>query len=210
MQPFVIPLLAVARFLLFTPIAWVSPSFRQLVQRRASSMVMDPSYVRPLPTRTELRYWRLQEAGCFLYASISAALFISGRMPLAVLLQGYLTAVGVLMLNHVRTLGAHRFAHRGEAMTFVDQLLDSVNYPHHPLISAIWGPVGLRFHALHHLFPSLPYHALGEAHRRLMAQLPATSPYRQTESPGLIASLRDLWSRARAAGVEESRAASAA
>lgn len=210
MQPFVIPLLAVARFLLFTPIAWVSPSFRQLVQRRASSMVMDPSYVRPLPTRAELRYWRLQEAGCFLYASISAGLFISGRLPLAVLLQGYLTAVGVLMLNHVRTLGAHRFTHRGEAMTFVDQLLDSVNYPRHPLISAIWGPVGLRFHALHHLFPSLPYHALPEAHRRLMAQLPATSPYRQTESPGLIASLRDLWSRARAAGVEESRAASAA
>jgi fatty acid desaturase len=114
------------------------------------------------------------------------------------------------MLNHVRTLGAHRFAHRGEAMTFVDQLLDSVNYPRHPLISAIWGPVGLRFHALHHLFPSLPYHSLGEAHRRLMVQLPATSPYRQTESPGLIASLRDLWSRARAAGVEAGRAASAA
>jgi fatty acid desaturase len=209
-QPLVIPVLAITRFLVFTPVAWVSPSFRQFVHRRASSLVMDLSYVRPLPTRTELRYWRLQEAGCFLYASLSAALFISGRLPWGLLLQGYLTAVGVLTLNHIRTLGAHRFAHRGEAMTFVDQLVDSVNYPHHPLISAIWGPVGLRFHALHHLFPSLPYHALGEAHRRLMARLPATSPYRQTESPGLIASLGDLWSRARAAGVEESRTASAA
>ena len=210
MQPLIIPVLAVARFLVFTPIAWVSPPFRRLVQRRASSMVMDPSYVRPLPTRTELRHWRLQEAGCFLYALTTAALFISGRLPPAVLLQGYLTAVGVLMLNHVRTLGAHRFAHRGEAMTFVDQLLDSVNYPHRPLISALWGPVGLRFHALHHLFPSLPYHALPEAHRRLMAQLPAGSPYRETESPGLLASLSDLWTRARASSAEETHAANAA
>lgn len=197
-QPFVIPILGVLRFLVFSPLGWISPGFRRFVQRRASSMVMDPGYVRPLPTRQELRYWRLQEAACFLYAAGTAALFISGGLPLSLLLQGYLTALGIIMINHVRTLGAHRFTHRGESMTFVDQLLDSLNYPRRPAISALWGPVGLRFHALHHLFPSMPYHSLPEAHRRLMARLPADSPYRQTECPSLTAALGDLWRRARA------------
>ncbi|MEX2120468.1 MAG: fatty acid desaturase [Pirellulales bacterium] len=196
-QPLVIPVLAVVRFLLFTPVAWISPRFRRFVHQRASSMVMDPSYVRPLPTPKELRAWRLQEAACFLYAFGAAWLFIRGRLPLELLAQGYLTAVGVIMVNHVRTLGAHRFRHDGEELSFVEQLLDSINYPRNPLISGLWGPVGLRFHALHHLFPSMPYHSLAEAHRRLMAELPPDSPYRRTESPGLWASLCELWRAAR-------------
>lgn len=196
-QPWVIPALAVVRFLILAPIAWLRPRFRRFVQQRASSLVMDPAYIRPLPTRTELRSWRVQEACCFLMAATVAVLLLVGRWPWSFLLHCYLTAVGVLMLNHLRTLGAHRFRHRGEELTFVEQLLDSLNYPRHPMISELWAPVGLRFHALHHLFPSLPYHNLGEAHRRLMARLPADSPYRQTVSPGLLASLADLWRSAR-------------
>lgn len=196
LQPFVIPVLAVVRFLLFTPLAWISPRFRRWVHLRASSMVMDPAYVRPLPTRRELKIWRLQETACFLFALGAAILFVRGRLPISMLAQLYLMAVVVLTLNHLRTLGAHRFRHRGETLTFVDQLLDSVNYPRHPVTSELWAPVGLRFHALHHLFPSLPYHALPEAHRRLMQQLPADSPYRQTESPSLPAAIVELWRNA--------------
>lgn len=198
-QPLVIPILAVIRFLVFTPVAWLNPSFRRFVQQRASSMVMDPSYIRPLPTREELGVWRLQEAACFAYAAAAAGLLLAGRLPWAVLVQGYMTAVVIVSINHVRTMGAHRFVHRGEELSFVDQLLDSVNYPHHPLTAGLWAPVGLRFHALHHLFPLLPYHNLAKAHRRLMASLPADSPYRRTESPSLPAALVDLWRNARAA-----------
>ena len=196
LQPFVIPALAVVRFLILTPLAWVSPRFRRLIHQRASCMVMDPAYVRPLPTKREWRVWRLQETLCFLFVSGAAVLFIRGLLPISLLVQAYLTAVVILCLNHVRTLGAHRYRHRGEPLTFVDQLLDSVNFPRHPLTGAIWAPVGLRFHALHHLFPSLPYHALGKAHRRLMTQLPADSPYRLTESPSLVASIAQLWQTA--------------
>jgi fatty acid desaturase len=101
-------------------------------------------------------------------------------------------------LNALRTLGAHRYLHAHEEMTFVEQLLDSINYPRHPLIAGLWAPIGLRFHALHHLCPSLPYHNLAKAHQKLMAELPADSPYRQTESPGLWVSIADLWRRSRA------------
>ncbi len=60
-QPFVLPILAIVRFLILAPICWVSPAARAFVQRRASSMVMDPSYIRPLPSRSTLRVMRLQE-----------------------------------------------------------------------------------------------------------------------------------------------------
>jgi fatty acid desaturase len=196
LQPFIIPALAIVRFLVLTPLAWISPGLRRWVQRRASSMVMDPSYVRPLPTHHELRIWRLQEACCFLYALGATVQLLRGALPLSLLAHLYLTAVVILMLNNVRTLGAHRFRHRGEPLTFVDQLLDSVNYPRRRLLGELWAPVGLRFHALHHLFPSMPYHSLPEAHRRLMAKLPSDSPYRLTESPSLAAALGELWRNA--------------
>jgi fatty acid desaturase len=46
--------------------------------------------------------------------------------------------------------------------------------------------VGLRDHALHHLLPSMPYHALGEAHRRLVAHLGTDSTYARSTYSGLI------------------------
>lgn len=201
-QPFFIPLIAIVRFLICTPIAWVNPQFRRFVQQRMSSMVMDPMYVRPIPTTDEVKLWRRQETACFLLCAGFGVCLLIGKQPWMLvepwhlLVQTYFTAVGVIMLNAIRTLGAHRFLHHGEEMTFVDQLLDSLNYPRHPILTTLWAPVGLRFHALHHLFPSMPYHSLSEAHARLMRELPADSPYRLTESPGLWHTLRELWQNA--------------
>jgi fatty acid desaturase len=201
-QPLLLAPFAVVRFLILAPLGWLSPSFRRFLHQRASSLVMDPSYVRPLPSRNSLRIFRLQEIACFLVCWGGAILLIRGRLPLGFLIQAYATSVFVLYLNHLRTLGAHRYTNVGGEMTFVDQLLDSVNYPNSRVLSAIWAPVGLRFHALHHLFPSLPYHALDQAHRRLMAELPADSPYRLTNSPSLWNSICRLWRVSRAAQLE--------
>ncbi len=196
-QPFILPVAAVVRFLILSPIAWISPSFRTFVNQRVSSMVMDPTYIRPLPTRQVMRILLLQEVLCFLWVASVATLLIVGRIPIGFLITAYLISVTILFLNAIRTLGAHRYINPGHEVTFVEQLLDSVNYPNRPLVSELWAPVGLRFHALHHLFPSMPYHNLAEAHRRLMRDLPADSPYRQTESPSLTAALAQLWRTAR-------------
>ena len=198
-QPFVIPILAIVRFLILAPISWVSPTFRDFVHHRASSMVMDPSYIRPLPTRQVLRIFRLQEVLCFIWTAGIAIVLVARIIPIGFLITIYPLSVMVLFLNSLRTLGAHRYVNEGRELTFLEQLLDSVNYPNHPLLSSLWAPVGLRFHALHHLFPSLPYHNLATAHARLMAELPADSPYRQTVSPSLTASLGQLWRTSRAA-----------
>jgi fatty acid desaturase len=165
-------------------------------------MVMDPMYIRPLPTAKVRWIIYTQEALCFAWL---ASLFILAwvvhrRLPYPFLIQAYATGVAIVFLNSLRTVGAHRWTNRGhEEMTFLEQVTDSINYPHGALISELWGPTGTRFHALHHLFPSLPYHAMPEAHRRLMAELPADSPYRETEEKSLIQAITALWRRADAA-----------
>ena len=116
--------------------------------------------------------------------------------PVGFLLTAYAVSVVILFMNALRTLGAHRYTNDEGQMTFAEQMLDSINYPR-PRCSRHSGPRwACGFHALHHLFPSMPYHNLAEAHERLMRDLPADSPYRQTESPGLFASLRELYQNA--------------
>jgi len=65
----------------------------------------------------------------------------------------------------------------GAPMSVTEQYLDSVNVPPPATLPALWAPVGLRYHALHHLLPGVPYHNLGEAHRRLKASLDPDSLY---------------------------------
>jgi fatty acid desaturase len=195
-QSLFIPAIAVFRFGLLTPLGWVSPGFRRFAHRHLSSMVIDPGYVRPEPTRQQLRTWRWQEAGCLLYLLTLGALLITQVLPWTWIIHAYSTGVAVILLNAVRTLGAHRYEHTGDEMSFVEQLLDSYTFPTNPLINELWAPVGLRFHALHHVFPSLPYHSLGKAHRRLMRHLPVDSPYRKTVARGLGSVLRRLWRQA--------------
>jgi fatty acid desaturase len=207
-QIFIIPILAIVRWGVLTPLTWVSPKFSAWVHRHASSMVMDPKYIRPLPSPHLVRTIRLQEFCCFAFIWIIVArltmnyglLFDEPLSPWFVV-QLYLTGVFIVGINALRTLGAHRWTHDGSReMTFVEQMLDSVNYPHNPLIAGLWAPIGLRFHALHHIFPTMPYHALATAHKRLMAGLPADSPYRRTEARSLTEVIVTLWRRAKASG----------
>jgi fatty acid desaturase len=191
-QSVVVPALGALRFLVLAPLSWVSPRIGVLVQRRASSLVVNPAFVRPAPTPEELRRWKLLEAACFAVVATAVLSCARGVLPVGWVLQAYLTAVAVVLLNAVRTLAAHRYRHGNGGLTPIEQMLDSVTHPRAPLVTELWAPLGLRFHALHHLFPTLPYHALPAAHRRLTEQWPVNSLYRQTESPGLWASLRRL------------------
>jgi fatty acid desaturase len=196
----VTPFVGLIRWGILTPIAWVFPQIRRWTFARASTMVMDISYVRPEAGEKVYRIMRLQEAACLI-----VAWFIMLHGPLIAKtwldpfwFHAYGVSVAMILLNNIRTLGAHRWTGEGSELTFEQQLLDSCDYPNNPIITELWGPTGTRYHATHHLFPSLPYHNLGIAHRRLMAGLPKDSIFRETVKRSLIAEIIELWKRSSA------------
>ena len=107
-------------------------------------------------------------------------LVAAGIVPLRAFLIFLGVASGTMFLNQVRTLVAHLWENDGEPMSVTAQYLDSVNVPPPATLPVLWAPVGLRYHALHHLLPGVPYHNLGEAHRRLCTELGEDSPYHES------------------------------
>lgn len=191
-----LPAFAILRFLVLGPLSLVVPGLRRWVLERASSYVCNPAYRRELPPGEKEGGRIAMELLCFATLATVFGLAAVGMVPWLAIAELYVLGMCAAGLNWIRNLVAHCYANDGAEMTYAGQLADSLNIPGHPVFTEIMFPVGLRYHALHHLFPALPYHSLGVAHRRLMMQLPADSLYRATVRPGFFAALAELLSRA--------------
>lgn len=201
---FVLPLLLVVRFVVLVPLAYLSPKLRRLVWERASSLTIDVNYRRPISTKKEWS-WKVQEAVTFAYAAGAILLVALDVLPVAVLVLWYAVEAFILFVNSLRTLAAHAYRNPSDRHLDVPgQFLDSVNVPGNRFLTPLWAPVGLRYHATHHLFPALPYHALGKAHRRLVRDLPDNSSYLETSRSSLWDALRRLWREADLASQDRS------
>lgn len=177
------PIGLVFRFAVLVPLGAIIPPLRRLVWERASSLQINPVYRRRPPEGAlKKRVFWLEAAGMIWAWCLIGSVFVLGWKPLLVAAAVLsLTAV----LNQLRTLVAHLWENEGEPMTVTAQYLDSVNVPPPGMAAEIWAPVGLRYHALHHLMPSLPYHSLPEAHRRLRAHLGEGSTFDGADHPGM-------------------------
>jgi fatty acid desaturase len=179
------PIGLLLRYAVLSPLSLVVPPLRKLVFERYSGLVINPAFRRrPLEGADRTR-WLAQEIAASVWAIGLIALTAAGVIPL----KAFLVFLGVIsaitVINQIRTLVAHLWENEGEAMTVTAQYLDSVNVPPPGLLPALWAPVGLRYHALHHLLPSVPYHNLAEAHRRLTAMVEQDSPYHKASYAGL-------------------------
>lgn len=194
MKPWSLPLFILVAILLpfgllirsaiLVPLGAIIPPLRKLVWERASSLSINPDFRRRPPEGAFARMVWWQELGCSLWAvTLLASTQVWGWKPLLIAIA---VVSAVAVLNQIRTLVAHLWENEGEAMTVTAQYLDSVNVPPPELLAPLWAPVGLRYHALHHLLPSMPYHSLGEAHRRITAHLGAGSTYDRASYTGFM------------------------
>jgi fatty acid desaturase len=168
-----------------------------------SSFVINFRHPLTIPPKAPRRVWALIETACCLRAAgMLAVIFVFHLFDWTRMVEIYVLAMCVLGLNYNRNLVAHHYRNRGGVMTHEEQLLDSVNITGWGWLTELFFPLGLRYHALHHLFPSLPYHNLAKAHRQLMAELPAGSLYSQTVYPSYWSVVRELWNDANRAARE--------
>ncbi|MCM8731834.1 fatty acid desaturase family protein [Hephaestia sp. GCM10023244] len=180
------------RYAILAPISAIVPGLRTLVVERYSALAINPHFRRRAPEGEAKRLWHRTEAAASVWAIALIALVATGVIPLKAFAIILVVSSGVALLNQVRTLVAHLWENDGEPMSVTAQYLDSVNVPPPATLPVLWAPVGLRYHALHHLLPGVPYHALGEAHRRITAAVDEGSPYHKASykgMPGLIAKI---------------------
>lgn len=191
---FILPAVLLLRFLVIAPVGLLSPRFHRWLEVHASSFSMNPEYRRTVPASmaATMRLWELVVLAVWWPFLLSTAV---GLVPYRVLGVWYAVHVVANVVNTLRVLGAHDYETDGQPRSRLGQLLDSIDTPGGPW-TELWAPVGLRYHALHHYFPGIPYHNLGTAYRRLVESLANDSVYHEATSPALRESLSVLYRKA--------------
>ena len=175
------PVFVLLRFML-APISFLRKDWREFTLRRLSSFTLNWKYERNI-SRMDRKTFTMIEIMCCLRAwaipiSVMIGLTTWVRIPLM-----YFLAITILFANQMRFFADHHFESEGEQMSMSDHITDSCNYSKNDFLTWLFFPFTIRFHALHHLFPTIPYHNLPAAHQHLTDNLPHDSVYHTLDQP---------------------------
>ena len=189
------PVILALRWLAIAPLSFTHWRLRRFIEERASGLSFNPAY-RPRTMRGATRREALaSELLAFLWVLALVALVGSGRLPVRFVLVGAGAIATTAFITLIRGELLHDFSPDGADGTPERQILDSVNLPRSSLLTALLLPVGIGYHALHHLDARLPYHAMDRAHRRLVEALPPGSAYHARTRTGVVAAIRAATAR---------------
>lgn len=190
LESFLIPAFLLVRFLVLAPLGLLSKRLQKWLIVHCSSLTINLRYHREVSANL-LKTIRLNSAFILLVWGVPITLAAFGVIPWRTFAIWLAVVSIVSFVNTLRTLGAHAYESSGEPLDRMGQLIDSIDTPGR-FWTELWAPVGLRYHALHHYFPGIPYHSLPQAYRRLAGTLPLAAEYRKMSSPSLPYSLRSL------------------
>ncbi len=176
------PIMVFLRFLL-VPLSYLHPHVREFVLQRASSLTLNFQYRRKL-NAYDRRSIALMEWLCFIRAAAIPLTIVLGLAPPSRIPLLYALGLATLVLNQMRQLADHHFEGDGSPVDVESHVRDSCNFTGNDLLTRLFFPFSIRYHALHHLFPSLPYHNLKQAHNYLASVLPSASPYHGLDQTG--------------------------
>lgn len=189
---FYAPILMWVRFIVLFPISLVVPPLRTLVIERLSALMIDFNYKRPPLKDSEKTEILLLETGSFVWGWFLLAMNYLGYLSVDFWIYFYCMYVAIFFLNTLRTYAAHRYRYDDKTVTMQEQMLDSVNVVGGDPLTQLIAPVGLRYHGLHHMYPTIPYHSLDRAHKLLLKSGLGGDLYAKTFEPTVFAGLRSL------------------
>jgi fatty acid desaturase len=190
LESMLLPALLMVRFLLLAPFSLLVPSLHRWLATRASALCLNVQYRREVTKAMSRKIAHWEAATLGVWCGLMA-LAVFHVLPWRSFAVWYVVLALVSFINTVRTLGAHRYTSDGSPLDRDGQLGDSIDTPG-AFWTELWAPVGLRYHALHHYFPGIPYHNLRAAYRRLIQTLP-DSRHAHATTPSLPRSLRVLY-----------------
>lgn len=171
-----LPLAIIIRFGVLTPLSVLLPVVRREVIPNFVHMALRMPYRAPEVKESMRKECLVVEVFCMLFAWTLVGLCTVGYGT--VVLWWYAMVLWIATLNTLRALGStHLYVEQPAGRGASGQLLDSLNVSGGGIVTTLLCPTGLRFHALHHVAPYLPYHSLAKAHRRLVERLPVASSY---------------------------------
>lgn len=190
-KPFLIaalsPFLMIIRFGILPLISWAFPkAWKIAFYQRASTIIVNPAYVRPTPAPADLKAARNEEFMCGLFFLLEVLLVYKHIIKIEVIQLWFFLMIIGAFVNVWRARIAHRYDNAGEMLSPLAQLRDSITVEK-KFLSFLWAPAGMQYHSLHHLAPQIPYHNLQAAHEHLRQKLDQEHPYAQT----VVTSVKD-------------------